>query len=316
MSVNLHLVLRQPLLVLGSVLGLVAVKASVLYALGRLNGLNRHSSMGLGAIASQGGEFAFVLFSLAVGARVMDRDLVELLVVVVSLSMAVTPVLFTLQERWVKAHQKQVEAKDYDGSLKDETPVIIAGFGRFGQVVGRVLRAKHIRFTALDASAEHIDFVQKFGNKVYYGDASRLELLHAAQADKARIFVLAIDDMEASLKTAALVKKHFPHLALYARARNRQHTYRLMELGVTHIFRETFPSSLELTGEVLRGLGYSFHESKSVVGRFREHDEALLARTFGIHQDMDKLQELAAKAFTELEEIFNGDVQRDRDKAA
>jgi voltage-gated potassium channel Kch len=195
----------------------------------------------------------------------------------------------------------------FDVSPESDTPVIIAGFGRVGQVVGRVLRAKRIPFTALDSSSEHIDFITRFGNKVFYGDASRIDLLRAARADKATLFVLAIDDVEASVRTAEQVKQHFPHLTIVARARNRRHAYRLLMLGVTRLYRETFASSLELTEDVLEGLGFGHDEAHMDVQRFREHDERLLEKTAPYYRDDKKLQEISDRARAELESLFEGD---------
>jgi glutathione-regulated potassium-efflux system protein KefB len=178
-----------------------------------------------------------------------------------------------------------------------------------------MLHVKHIGFTALDASSEHIDFLKKFGNtKIYYGDASRLELLRAARADKARIFVLAIDDVEASVRTAETVLQHFPHLTIFARARNRQHTYRLLNLGIKNVMRETYAGSLEMTGDILQEMGLTWSESKTAMERFRQHDEALL-QSYKHHKDVKKLTELAKEARKDLEELFEKDEGKQKKSA-
>ena len=189
----------------------------------------------------------------------------------------------------------------------DEQPVIIAGFGRFGQIIGRILAARRIPFTALDSSAAHVDFVKKFGNEIYYGDASRLDLLRAAKAETAKMIVLAIDDVEASMRTAETVVKHFPHLKIYARARNRQHAYRLMDLGVTTLRRETFLSSLDLAREVLTGLGMNVAEATKTVDTFRAHDEKRLFEHYTHYNDTEKMRSLAKASAKELEEMFARD---------
>ena len=232
MSVNFGLLVAQPLLILALVVGLVALKALVLFLLGRASGLNAAAAGNLAIAISQGGEFAFVILGVALGARVLEPALAELLILVVILSMVVTPLLFALNERAPWARRKGAAEPPYDTPAGDENQVIIAGFGRFGQIVARILRAKRIGFTALEASQKQVDFVKKYGNKIYYGDPARLDLLRAAKADQAKILVLAIDDVESSLKTAELVRKHFPHLKIYARARNRRHVHQLMDLGV------------------------------------------------------------------------------------
>jgi glutathione-regulated potassium-efflux system protein KefB len=311
MSVNLGLLATSPVRVVALVLGLVALKALVLFALGKWAFKSNEPALSMAVVISQGGEFAFVLFGLAVGFRVMERELAELLVVVVSLSMAVTPVLFMAYEKLVRPRFHKKEQRAFDVAPEQDNPVLIAGFGRVGQVVGRMLRVKRIGFTALDASPEHIDFLKNFGNtKIHYGDASRLDLLRAARAEHAKVFVLAIDDVEASMRTAETVRQHFPHLTIFARARNRQHAYRLLDLGITHVMRETYAGSLEMTGDILQELGLTFSESKTALERFRQHDEALLQSTYKHHRDVKKLVELAAEARKELEELFEQDEKK------
>jgi len=308
MSVNLGVVVARPLAVAGAVIGLVVVKAAVLFGIGKLTHKTIDESLSLAVVISQGGEFAFVLFGMAVSLHVMERATSDLLVAVVSLSMATTPALFAVHARLIRpALRRRAGKREYDVAPDEDTPVIIAGFGRVGQVVGRLLRAKHISFTAMDSSPEHIDFIRRFGNKVFYGDAARLDLLRAARADKAKVFVLAIDDVEASMRTAATVREHFPHLVVIARARNRQHTYRLLNLGVTHVFRETLASSLELTGDVLEAVGYTSEDAREAVSRFREHDEQMLRESLPVFKDEKKLVEIAMRARAELESLFEKD---------
>ncbi len=309
MSVNLGLVLRQPLVIAGLVLALLSIKMAVLFTLGRLSGLGAASARGLAVALPQGGEFAFVIFGLAVGSKVMPQALADLLIVVVSLSMAVTPLLFVLNERLFGAPRKGHDDKPFEMPEEVENQVVIAGFGRFGQIVGRILRAKGISFTALESSPEQVDFVKKFGNKVYYGDSSRLDLLRAAKVDRAVAFVLAVDDVETSLKTAETVTRHFPQVTVYARARNRKHAYRLMDLGVTRIHRETFLSSLDLARSLLIGLGLPDYQSDKLVQTFRAHDERRLFAHHELHDDEEKMIDLAKEAAKELEELFAQDAE-------
>ncbi len=169
------------------------------------------------------------------------------------------------------------------------------------------MRAKRIAFTALDKSAEQIDTVRRFGSQAYYGDASRLDLLRAAQAHKAEILVLAIDDIEASVRTVQTVRKHFPKLKIYARARNRFHAYRLLDLGVDYLMRETYLSSLELGRQVLLGLKFTDWETRDTVATFHDHDEHSLRRQHAIYHDETRLIQSAKDAAKELEEIFESD---------
>ena len=309
MSLRLGLVVQRPLVVIGFTLGLVAVKGLLLFALGKWVFKANEPAVSLAVSISQGGEFAFVLFSLAAGQGIVQRATADLMVLVVGLSMGVTPVLFAIYERWVRRALLPPVRRDFEVAPEDDAPVIIAGFGRVGQVVGRVLRAKKIPFTAMDINPEHIAFIQKFGNKVFFGDASRLELLRAARADKARIFVLAIDDVQASVRTAEAVLQHFPNLTIFARARNRQHAYQLLNLGIRNLMRETFAGSVEMTRDVLQELGMTFSEAHETMQRFREHDERLLLDTYKYSGDVKKLQALSQQSRQELEDLFSKDAQ-------
>jgi monovalent cation:proton antiporter-2 (CPA2) family protein len=313
MTADVTLLASRPLLVLALVAALVLVKLVIGAALGRVALRDADHALSLGVLLSQGGEFAFVLFALAAGEGVLEGTSRALLVLAVTLSLATTPALFALHARLVRpALRRHGPARPFDVAPDGEPPVIIAGFGRVGQVVGRVLRAKRIPFTAMDASSEHIDFIQRFGNKVFYGDASRLDLLRAARADRARIFVLAIDDVEASVRTAQVVLEHFPHLTVLARARNRQHAYRLRSLGITRIMRETFLSSLELTQDVLLSLGIDYAEAHAAMERFRAHDEAMFEETWRHQGNLDELAAAANRGREELERLFEQDASERR----
>lgn len=306
MGLNLALMKERAGDVMLLVLGLMVIKGGVLYIIGRIWQLDRHASKDMALALPQGGEFAFVIFTAALAAGLMARDLHDLLVLVVSLSIAATP-LARLGHDWLTRGLVPTRDPEYDVTPTSDHPVIIAGFGRFGQITGRVLAAKHIPFIALDASADQVDFVKRFGNQIYYGDASRLELLRAARAESAKILVVAVDDVEASLRTVETAVKHFPHLQIYARARNRQHAYRLMDLGVRVIKRETFLSALDLTREVLRGLGLSAKDAARTVETFQEHDERRLAEHHTHYNDQEKMQSLAKDAARELEDMFMRD---------
>jgi len=311
MSVNFGLLATVPGLVLALVLGLVALKFAVLFALGRLSGHDRRASLQLAVAISQGGEFAFVIFNIAVGAGVMPQATSDLLILVVTFSMAITPLLALLVERLLIARRADASARPYDVAPSEENQVIIAGFGRYGQIVGRILQARKIGFTALESSPEQVDFVARFGNKVYYGDASRLDLLRAAKADKAVLFVLAVEDVEASVRTAETVTRHFPNLHILARARNRNHAMRLMDAGVTDIWRETYYSSLATARSLLIRLGLSDYDAERTVQTFKEHDERHLVEQFSLDRDDANLVAKAREWAKELEEIFERDAREE-----
>lgn len=312
MSANLRLLVEQPLQVVGLAVGLVAVKLVILALLGRLYGQSRASAASFGISISQGGEFAFVIFSVALGASVITAGLSEVLIVVVTLSMVITPLLFMLRDALQSRLEKASEKRAFDEIHEDGSRVIIAGMGRFGQTVARVLRLRKIPFTALDNSPEHIDFVRRFGNVVYYGDASRLDLLRAAKADQAKVFVLAIDDFEASMRTLHTVKEHFPHLKIVARARNRQHAYALYGADVQIVIRETFLGSVEAARRTLEELGFASTDADRTVARFASYDEKMVQEAHVHRDDQAKLIASAKKYSEELERIFEEDARSAR----
>jgi glutathione-regulated potassium-efflux system ancillary protein KefC/glutathione-regulated potassium-efflux system protein KefB len=306
MSANLELVRDRPLALIGITLGFMLLKVGVLWGIGRLAGLSMSASRGLALRLSSGGEFAFVLFGLAATLGIMDTEIAELLVLVVTASMIGSPLLLLLHDAVFR--DKQGDERPFDTPVELYPKVIIAGFGRFGQIVGRILRAKKIAFTALEASQTQVDFLRRFGNQVFYGDASRLELLRAAHAENAEIFVLAIDDVEASVRTAELISKHFPHLKIFARARNRQHAYRLMDLAVRYTIRETLVSSLELAEQVLETLGMSKSRATETVRQFRAHDEATMAKQQAVKDDDSKFMQTTRESAEQLLHLFETDM--------
>lgn len=317
MALNLHLLFEEPVVIAAAVIGLLTLKGLVLYGLGRWHGLDSRAARRLALAMSQGGEFAFVLFATALGENVIARQAAEVLTVIVTLSMLATPVLLLIDDVFGR---RRAPERPFDEMPEESGHVIIAGFGRFGQIVARVLRARGIPFIALDDSAEQVDFVARFGSEAYYGDASRIDILEAARVEKARAFVLAIDDVEASLRTAEIVRHQYPGLKIYARARNRQHVHQLMDLGIEVIRRETFLPALELTRELLRGLGLAESEVRRTIETFREHDQRRLYDDYAHYTDQDKLAAQAKKQSQELEELFAQDeselagaIRRDRD---
>ena len=309
MSLDIGLVLRQWPLVLGLVAGLVAIKLLVLYRIGRWQGLGTAQSRRLAIALAQGGEFAFVILGLVTGARLLAEGTADLIAVVVTLSMVATPLLLLLDDLMLRSIG--VKQPVYDSPPSSEGRVVIAGLGRFGQIVARILRARRIPFTALDISPEQIELVRRFGAEGYYGDASRLDILEAAQTGKARAFVLAVDDVDASLKTAAIVRQHFPHIPIYARARNRQHVHKLLDLGVQEMRRETFLAAIELTKDLLQGLGHSEEEARRLTDTFAALDRKRLYDDYEHASDKQKL-ELNAKRFAdELEQLFRDDAEQE-----
>jgi glutathione-regulated potassium-efflux system protein KefB len=312
MTLNVELVLTDPGTIAGLVLLLVGIKLAVLYGLGRWHGLEPWAARRLGLSISQGGEFAFVLLAAGVAAGVMTRHVSEPLEVAVTLSMALTPLLLMLDDQ---LGREPHTVQQFVAPPPEEGHVIIAGFGRFGQIIARILRAKRIPFTALDINPEQIALVERFGSRAFFGDASRLEILEAAQVGKARALVLAIDDVEASMRTARIVRENFAGLPIYARARNRNHVHRLMDLGVKVIRRETYHSALDLSREVLRGLGMSEAEVRTTVETFARHDERRLTEHYKFYTDEEKMMELARSDADVLASLFAEDQAADQEPA-
>lgn len=304
MSLNLGLIAQSPYLVAAIVAGLVAIKSAILFGLGRRMGLESAPARRLALALSQGGEFAFALFAAGTTAGVLERPVADLLSVAVTLSMAATPLLLLIDERLAP---KVKPARAFDEMPDNDGHVVIAGFGRVGQIVARILSAKRIPVTALDSNPEQVDFVRKFGAQIFYGDASRPEILEAAQTGKARAFVLAIDDIEASLRTARVVRRNYPDVPIYARARTRRHVHQLMDEGIKIIRRETFLASVDLTREVLRGLGLPEREVRFTVDTFQTMDRRRLYEDYKHYTDIEKLQSGARSYAQELEELFAKD---------
>jgi monovalent cation:proton antiporter-2 (CPA2) family protein len=306
LSIDVGLIVRAPLQILGMTAGLLALKVGVLYLLRRPLAGGAETARPLAFALAQGGEFAFVVFTLLEQGALVPPDRLAELTVAVALSMACAPLFFIANDRLARLAARKT-ARAYDEIADDANPVVIAGFGRVGQVVARILLARGIRFTAVDSDAEQVDTVRRFGMTVYFGDASHLELLHAAKVDKARVFVLAIDDVETSLRTAELVRRHFPNVKLVARARNRFHAYRLLDLGVHCQIRETLRGSIDMSSAVLGELGIEETEIEGLIARFVESDSRLLMRQHAVWHDEQALIQTSKDARAELVSIFEQD---------
>ena len=312
MSLDLGRVFAQPQLVGALLLSLVAIKAIVLYLVARFAAREgRKPSLAIAALMAQGGEFSFVVFGLAAHHQLMAPAQYALATVVVTLSMVATPLLVGLRHEIAPIAKAPPQPREFDRFGEAPPRVIIAGMGRVGQIVARMLNANRIPFTALDNDPQQVDFMRQFGNTVFYGDASRLELLRAAHADKAEVFVIATEDPDSTLRTARLLKRHFPHLVVFARARNRQHVFRLMDLGIERVVRDTFFSSLEIARGVFMGLGYQPAAADDYVRRFREHDERVLSDQYPVYDDEAALLQSAREAREDLERLFQSDLRDD-----
>ncbi len=304
MTANIALLAERWVSVLGVTLGLLLVKAVIIFVLGRIFGLSKPRAGTLSMVLPQGGEFAFVVFAAALSYQVISQTDAEFFILVVTISMAATPLLFIFNERVLRPWLGGAEKRQFDTISSTPNRVVIAGFGRVGQIIGRILAMRRIPFTAIDSSVDQVDIVRRFGNKVYYGEPHRLDILRAANVDACTVVVVAIADPEESLKTVQTIRSHYPSVRVYARARNRYHALRLMDLGVQFFIRDTILSSLALSEAVLQGLGDTEAQAIESVSMFEETDRALLKRQQAVQHDESKFIQSAKEASEELRELF------------
>ncbi|MGV8859922.1 MAG: monovalent cation:proton antiporter-2 (CPA2) family protein [Pseudomonas sp.] len=309
MGANIGLLASAPLTVLGLTVLLILIKLPLLFGIGRLvGGLDPHSAIRLGVVLAAGGEFAFVVFKIGRDQGLFEPRLYDILVLTITLSMAMTPLLLLLISRLLTPKiTPQIVPDEYRDIASDSPRVVIAGMGRMGQIVARILRAQKISFVALDNAVESIEFSRSSGHlPVFYGNPLRPEILRAAKVDQAEFFIIATDDPDTNIKTAELVRKLYPHIKIIARARNRQHVHRLMDVGAQAV-RETFYSSLEMSRRTLVGLGLSQAQADARVSRFKRHDEQVLNAQHLVYDDDAKVLQTAREARTELEQLFEAD---------
>ena len=301
-SVDLGLFVRIPMVVLGIALAIVAVKTALLYAIVRSFRICGADGILFALALSQIGEFAFVLFGVAASEHILTRETANILNAAVAASMLTTPLLMILYEKVIVPRLKLSRPRAAD-TIEEENPVIVAGYGRFGQVVARLLNARGIRTTVIDHDPNQIELVRRFGQKAYYGDVTRLDLLRSAGAAKAKLLVVAVDDRNAARATAHLARENFPGLALLVRAYSRTDAFEYADLGIPAI-RETFGSAIDAGEAALRVLGHSALEATRLAREFRRHDEAMLARSAPHRGDVKKLISIGRQGSADLEKLL------------
>jgi Kef-type K+ transport system membrane component KefB/Trk K+ transport system NAD-binding subunit len=307
-GIDFKLIASAPTLIIGAVLAFVVIKLVVLYAIARLARMKTPRASLFSFSLAQGGEFAFVLISFAAGLGLLAATQANMLIAIVALSMALAPLLMMIDARII---QPRLDGKGLKREADRIEPLgsqaIILGHGRFGMTVGRVLAANGSKATVLDHDAEQIDALRRFGFKVFYGDASREDLLEAAGAADARILVIAIDDREKTMQIIETAQRTFPHLEIFARAFDRPHAYTLLNAGVTHVYREVFDSSLAMAEDALVALGQHPYEAAQAARLFRRHDEALMRRSAKHAGDIDTIIDISRAAQAEIERVLSGD---------
>ena len=308
MAIDFGLLLSQPGMVAVLVLGFLLVKIFTLWVVARVIGINLKQRWLFAILLSQGGEFGFVVFGAARLAGVLSKEWEALLTMTVALSMATTPLLLIVHDWWMTRMECANNAAD-EADVIDEkdAPVIIAGFGRFGQIVGRLLLANGARAVVLDHDPDQIELLRKFGTKVFYGDATRLDLLHAAGAKNAKLLVNAIDDVEDSLQLTDIVREHFPNLKIVARARNVTHYLELRQRGVEIVERETFESALMAGRHALEAIGFDRFRARDMANIFRRHNISVTEAMIPHFDDDDRLVSAAKAGRDELAEQFSKD---------
>lgn len=307
MSADLSLALTHPGLLAAGTAGLLLVKSIVAFGVAGIGRQDRANAVRFAIALPQASEFSFVLFAAAIAVDALAPESAALATLIAAASMLATPILFAGTEAWVIPRLTRRVVPPFDIIDADPAPVIICGFGRVGQIVGRILRMHGIGFTALERDPGQVDVVRRFGNKVYFGDPTRADVLRAAGAETAKLIVVALDDMEAVLRTVDVAKRGFPNLAILARARNRRHAFLLMDRAVDGLVRDTFHSSLELGRQALTSLGIEDTAAARAVALFREHDERTLAASHAIYRDEVQLIQSARDAADELTALFEAD---------
>ncbi len=303
MSIDFGVLMRSPGLMVLVLVGFLTIKAVVIYTLARVTGTPYQERPVFTLLLAQGGEFAFVVFQAAATAGALPSETASLLIGAVALSMLLSPLLLVLMDRVLLRRYATLKTEvpaEAEISEPQQAPVIIAGFGRYGQIVARTMLTQDIATTVLDHSVEMLEVAHTFGYRVFYGDATRLELLRIAGAAQARILVVAVDDVEQSVKIAALARSHFPQLTVVARARNLAHWNALRDLGVEHVERELFESSLKTARTVLELMGVPAQDALHVADRFRAHNIDLANRMYPHHKNREKFIAVARQGRQQL----------------
>ena len=314
MSVNFGLLLESPLLILAITVALVVLKASVLYGIAKFAGIPP-SQRGLFSLTlAQGGEFGFVLFGFAVSAGAMDAHIANQLILAVALSMAMTPLLLIANEKIIEPRFVQVNDLPMDDIDDNQNPVIIIGFGRFGQVVGRLLMANKITPTLIDNNPEQLERVRRFGYKSYYGDALRLDVLRSAGAAQAKLIVLAMADSETINQTIELIRREFPNLKIFVRAFDRGHAMHLIDNEVDGFARETFASALELAQDALMEFGFSEWQARRLGEKFKKFDLDTLDQQVAVRHDEKALISITQTARNNIVETFAADREKEEEQ--
>jgi len=313
MGIDLDRIVAEPWLIAGGVGLLLLVKFGVLLGIGKVARLQPGHSLLLGGTLWLGGEFAFVVFHEALRVRLVTTAEYDRLAAIVGVSMALMPLLLMALDRYRRqrsARRPEPAEPKYDNPApgSEKPRVLIAGVGRFGQIVVRLLAAQKIPYVALDRSPERVEDVRRSGGRIFYGDPTRSDLLRAAGAEHVKVFVICTDEPETTLQAVRLIRRQYPQARVLARARDRNHAWRLMDLG-TEPYREMLGTSLEVATRVLCELGVPEEQARDHARRFRAHDEALLQEQYLVYDDEAALKRSTRQARAELVRLFEADAE-------
>lgn len=310
MSVNWQIFLQSPLEIFALTVVYMLIKGFLVFGVGKTMRLKNSPSRSLAVYLVQGGEFAFVIFGVGQSSRVISAEWSDQWTLIVTLSMIVSPFLIVLNDKHEAWSSKNAPQPEYDKIENQQNPVIIAGFGRFGQIIGRILRTQNIGFTAIEQDSEQIELLRRFSQRVSYGDASRIELLESAGIKDAKYLIIAVDDTLTANSIAKEVRERFPHIKIFARARNRQHVFELMDLKVQVIQRETFESSLMLTKSLLKDLGFTPERVKFMIERFRTHDNLMVQEQYKVRHDERTFLDVSRQGAEQLAQVLREDIEK------
>lgn len=311
-SIDFQLIIQNPGLIAMIVLGLVVIKLIILIVIGRLFGMKMDNNLLFAFGLAQGGEFAFVLFSYALQNGVIENNTASPLIAAVAVSMALTPLLMVLNEKLIQPYFGTKEVSDREADVIDEkNQVIIAGFGRYGSTIGRFLQANGTQATYLDINPNNVDLLRKLGFKVFYGDASRHDLLHAAGAAEAKLLIIAVDDPDKAFEIVETAQKHFPNLEIISRSINWYNHYDMMDKNIQGVYREFFDSALRMAADALSFLGYRSYQVQRALKKFRRYDEKYLFKLAESRHERKTFIKTGRQFIEDLEKMILDDIENE-----
>lgn len=307
-SIDFSLIASKPTVIVGVVLGLMALKAAILFVLGHFGKLGLDQRMLFSLSLAQGSEFAFVLLGLGITSGVLTNDVAQLLVASVALTMALTPLVMIFEEKVLRPRFGTLEAEEREAdAMEEHAPVILAGVGRFGNFVARLLRHQNVGVTVIDNDSEHIDFLRRLGMKAFYGDASRHDLLDAAGASEAKLLIITLNEEEEIARLIDIARKHFPNLRIMSRALSRNHQYELIEDGIEDAVHQHAGSAIDLAESALVRLGFRAHAASRAARAFAKHDQQSTIELAGLHRDSETYESRVRERISEIENLFKKD---------